>query len=157
MIAMAVYFVQAADGGPIKIGTSVDVRARLKQLELAYKRPLAMLAEMPGGREEEGAIHERFSHLRIGRTEQFRPGPDLLEFIGRPLFAGGDVEPMKCHVQPTVLNVKGSRAEKEYLQRLSKVTGVSLAEMTRRAVATWAESRALPPAPEGWISEWAGP
>jgi hypothetical protein len=39
---------------------------------------------MEGGPKEEQQIHERFSHLRFGRKEQFRPGPDLMEFIGLP-------------------------------------------------------------------------
>lgn len=92
-----VYFLQATDGGPIKIGHSQDVLARIKQLEATYKRPLALLATIPGGREEEQAIHARFSSLRFGKTEQFRPDPDLLAFIGRPLFvsACAVVEVMK--------------------------------------------------------------
>jgi hypothetical protein len=92
-----VYFIQATDEiGPIKIGTSEDVPARIRQLEATYNRPLAVLATMPGGRDEERAIHERFSHLRFGRTEQFQPDPDLLDFISRPLFVSACpvVEPM---------------------------------------------------------------
>lgn len=92
-----VYFVQPIDGGPIKIGCSRDVPTRIQQLESHYGCRLALLATMEGGRSEERAIHERFAHLRFGRTEQFQPGPDLMDFIGRPLFAaaGNVVEPME--------------------------------------------------------------
>jgi len=82
-----IYFLQSTTGGTIKIGHSVDVDARRIQLEAHYGQPLALLATMPGGRPEERAIHERFSHLRYGQTEQFHPAADLLDFIGRPLFA----------------------------------------------------------------------
>lgn len=89
---MPVYFAQDLNGGPIKIGHSIDVSARIKTLESHYGRPLALLATRPGGKDEERAVHERFAHLRLidsgrqGRQpEQFRPAAELMEFIGRPL------------------------------------------------------------------------
>jgi hypothetical protein len=87
-----VYFVQAVDGGPIKIGHSVDVERRIGQLEADFKRKLAVLAVIPGGRIQEREIHDRFSHLRLGKTEQFRPAQDLLDFIGRPLLVSVNPE-----------------------------------------------------------------
>jgi hypothetical protein len=87
---MPVYFAQSPLGGPVKIGASKDVDARLRQLEAHYGCPLALLATMPGGRAEERAVHERFAGLRLGRTEQFRPAPALMEFIGRPLLVGAN-------------------------------------------------------------------
>jgi hypothetical protein len=95
-----IYFAQSTDGGPIKIGTTADVESRLRQLEAHYGRPLALLATMPGGRDEERAIHRRFALLRFGRTEQFRPAPDLLAFIGRPLLVDPNHETVEViHVQ----------------------------------------------------------
>lgn len=94
-----IYFVQSIDGGPVKIGYSFDVESRIAQLEKHYGKSLAILATMPGGRDEETTIHRRFAHLRCGRTEQFRPAPELMSFIDRPLFVNqGDVELM----EPTV-------------------------------------------------------
>jgi hypothetical protein len=98
-----IYFVQCVDGGPVKIGTTADLDSRLRTLESHYGRPLALLATMPGGRDEERAVHERFAHLRLNgkshrgrQPEQFRPGPDLMNFIGKPLFVNqGDVELME--------------------------------------------------------------
>jgi hypothetical protein len=78
-----IYFVQCTDGGPIKIGYSVDVEARVRKLEAYYGRPLSLLAAMPGDLGTEAEIHEQFAHLRLGRTEQFRPAAELLEFVGR--------------------------------------------------------------------------
>ena len=68
-----IYFLKPVDGGPVKIGCSEDVDRRREQLEWHYGRPLALLGTMPGGREEERAIHVRFAEHRIGRTELFRP------------------------------------------------------------------------------------
>lgn len=82
-----IYFVQPVDGGPIKIGTTINLESRIRSLERHYGRKLAVLATMDGSYDEEKAIHDRFSHLRFGRTELFRPAFDLLEFIGRPLLA----------------------------------------------------------------------
>lgn len=150
-----IYFAQAVDGGgPIKIGTSEDIPARIKQLEATYRRPLAVLATMPGGREEERAIHERFSSLRFGKTEQFRPDPELLAFIGRPLFVSAlpVVEVMETHGLVTLLNLKGSPADRAMLQQLSRLTGVPVSEIARRGLAMWARSRGFEP-PPGWTVE----
>jgi hypothetical protein len=87
-----IYFLQSTDGGPVKIGTTEDVEARRRQLESHYGKPLALLATLPGGRDEEAEIHERFGYLRLGypgRSEpfpvQFRSDPELMAFLGRPL------------------------------------------------------------------------
>lgn len=85
-----IYFIQATDGGPVKIGHSVDVPRRVSQLQSHYGRRFVILATMRGGKAREGQIHQRFAHLRFGRLrtrgvqpEQFRPAPDLMAFIGQ--------------------------------------------------------------------------
>lgn len=85
-----VYFVQAVDGGPIKIGFSENLGRRIKQLESTYKTPLVLLKTVRGCRKKEAEIHARFSHLRLGNTEQFQPASDLMTFIGRPLLVGAN-------------------------------------------------------------------
>lgn len=85
-----IYFVQSVDGGPVKVGTTRNLDRRLKELEARYRRPLSVLATMPGGRKEELQIHRQFSRLRLGNTEQFRPDADLMEFISRPLLVGAN-------------------------------------------------------------------
>jgi hypothetical protein len=86
-----IYFAQSTEGGTIKIGCSVNVPARIKQLEMHYGQSLAVLATMPGGRDEERAIHERFVTARLGRSEQFRPVAEIMTFIGRPILV--DIDP----------------------------------------------------------------
>jgi hypothetical protein len=47
---------------------------------------------MEGDRSAEQEIHARFAHLRLGRTEQFRPGNDLMRFIGMPMLVNSSPE-----------------------------------------------------------------
>jgi hypothetical protein len=96
-----IYFVQPTDGGPIKIGTTTNLDGRLRQLEAGYGTPLAVLATIEGGRKEESEIHARFAHLRLRRTEQFRPAPELLAFIGRPLLVDANPDSVEAMPQPT--------------------------------------------------------
>lgn len=79
-----IYFLQPVDGGPIKIGYTTNPKQRRWSLQVLYKRRLKTLRAIDGGKDEEKAIHERFAHLRFGRTEQFQPAPELVEFLGLP-------------------------------------------------------------------------
>jgi hypothetical protein len=74
-----VYFVQA-DDGPIKIGYSRNVRARLAALQVNTHLSLRLLGSMPGGEILEAQLHARFSEDRI-RGEWFAASTDLLGFI----------------------------------------------------------------------------
>jgi hypothetical protein len=49
----------------------------------------------------EWAIHQRFAHLRLGRTERFRPEPELTEFVGSPTWEG--MPPVEDEVPPNPL------------------------------------------------------
>jgi hypothetical protein len=54
-----------------------------------------VLATVEGDRATERAIHQHFAHLRFPKTEQFEPGPDLMEFLGEPwVETAGQLEPM---------------------------------------------------------------
>jgi hypothetical protein len=125
---LAVYFVQPTGGGPIKIGHSSDVPARIKQLEAHYGVPLAVLATMGGGREEERAVHERFAHLRFsrnggrgGQPEQFRPAADLMAFIGLPLLASANPEAIEslAPIVPGALAIRGNAGWSRWIRGLS--------------------------------------
>jgi hypothetical protein len=84
-----IYFMQATDGGPVKIGYARDVKLRRQQLSSAYKRRMTILKTMEGGKEEETAMHERFAGARIRDTEQFRLDDNLLGFLeGCPVVIG---------------------------------------------------------------------
>lgn len=131
-----IYFLQPVDGGPVKIGFTDHLGVRHKQLEAHYGRPLALLATMEGGRSTEAEIHGRFAHLRFGRTEQFRPGPDLMAFINRPLLVDANpdvVEAMKSvrprpPADPSLITVRFDRALVSRLKMIATDKNVSLAE-----------------------------
>lgn len=77
---MAVYFIQD-EGGEIKIGFSQgNPHSRLASFRTGNPRELKLLVSIPGGREEEQALHERFADLRT-RGEWFKPDARLLDFV----------------------------------------------------------------------------
>lgn len=112
-----IYFMQPVDGGPVKIGCTENLQARHRQLEAEYGLSLVVLATLDGGRDEERALHVRFSHLRFGKTEQFRPGPELFEFIGRPILVGANptaVEVIEAF-RKNVISIRGTEAWRKWL------------------------------------------
>jgi hypothetical protein len=72
------YFV--SDGTAVKIGSALDVDARIKGLQTGHHAALEILAVLSHSDMPEMAAHERFAHLRI-RGEWFSAGPDLVAFI----------------------------------------------------------------------------
>lgn len=77
----SVYFIQAGgDGGFIKIGYAYDVLKRLENLRTGNALQLKILVTLPGGRDLEIQLHERFAEHRENR-EWFRPHEDILRFI----------------------------------------------------------------------------
>lgn len=81
-----VYFVER--DGLIKIGTTTNLRARLRSLgqggckmpEGMTVGPVTLLASTPGDRVDESQYHERFRKQRVG-GEWFRPNKALLRVI----------------------------------------------------------------------------
>lgn len=143
-----IYFLQSPDGGTVKIGTALDVDARHKQLEAQYRQPLALLATLPGGREEERAIHERFASHRLGKTEQFRPVAEIMAFLGRPLLVSPD--PDAVELMPGSFRTLGIRMSHEYAEWLTgvaKADRMTIAAFVDKAVADRAKAigHAAPP------------
>lgn len=75
-----VYFAQSVAGGPVKIGHSADVEARVASLQTAHVDTLRIIGTIPGGRAVEAALHASFAADRIG-GEWFRPSPSLVAFV----------------------------------------------------------------------------
>lgn len=75
-----VYFIQGGFGGPIKIGTTQSLRARLKGLQCGSPVRLYVLATLPGGDAQESELHVRFDEDRL-HGEWFSPSASLLAFI----------------------------------------------------------------------------
>jgi hypothetical protein len=105
-----IYFIKSPDG-PIKIGTTVRLSQRLRQLATEHGQGLEVLAVTTGSARDERRLHSRFHHLRrVG--EWFEPGDDLLAFIvsdGKP-WDGSDESPT------VALNIKGDPAWREWVE-----------------------------------------
>lgn len=77
-----IYFVQADsdDDGPIKIGYSKNVDARMASLQTSTARPLRLIAVIDGSEDDERAIHARFANAHV-RGEWFRPCAELRAYL----------------------------------------------------------------------------
>lgn len=60
-----VYFVQAGDGGPIKIGMTHEPVKRLASLQTSNHEELRILRVCPCDHSAEAALHARFAEDRI--------------------------------------------------------------------------------------------
>jgi hypothetical protein len=76
----SVYFLQAGEDGPIKIGVTGNLPQRLRSLEAGCPLPLRVLLVVRAGRVTEQAMHQRFHADRL-HHEWFRPSSDLLAYI----------------------------------------------------------------------------
>lgn len=135
-----IYFMQPVGGGPIKIGYSKDVQFRKEQLESDYREELVLLATLEGDREQERQWHNRFSHLRIGRTEQFRPGEDLLNAIGLMATSVSEnqvIQPMSP--RNLVMSMKGSSEFREWLNELAEFDRSSPCQIVEKGMILYAK------------------
>lgn len=136
-----IYFAQTPTGS-IKIGFSSRADVRIRSLENHYGECLCLLRIMPGGRGTERKIHDRFSHLRFGRTEQFRPGPDLIEFIIRPILLRTDpakVDAIRERLMLIAIQLPAPTAEKFRVEAAKE--GRSMSNMARRVIEDWIAKR----------------
>ena len=72
-----VYFLR--NGSRVKIGKTTNLRRRMSQLALPMS---AVVATMPGGRDEEAELHYRFASARVPGTEWFDITSELENLIG---------------------------------------------------------------------------
>jgi hypothetical protein len=77
-----VYFIQAGKGGPVKIGSAINVHSRLRTLQCAHYEKLAIIKVIPGKAKRERQIHKDLSAFKI-RGEWFEFARDVEEYIGR--------------------------------------------------------------------------
>ena len=74
-----VYVVQFGTGRPIKVGSTVNLGARLSKMSIDHYEPVEMLYLHRGGFKEERAIHKRFARYRL-RGEWYSPAPEVIEW-----------------------------------------------------------------------------
>jgi T5orf172 domain len=76
-----VYFIQAGEGWPIKIGWSRDPAERLRTLQRAHGQVLTILALLPDAKvAKERELHKQFAAYRL-EGEWFQPSVELLAYI----------------------------------------------------------------------------
>jgi len=75
-----IYFIQAGENGPIKIGQSNNVMERLSQLQTANPYELKLIWLYSGSDYTEIEIQNEFKHENI-RGEWFHPSDKLFSFI----------------------------------------------------------------------------
>ena len=74
-----VYFVKNTKG-LIKIGSTMTVMDRIKQLETGASEPLTLIAHLDGSTKRESELHRRFAEYRV-HGEWFSPGSSLVSYI----------------------------------------------------------------------------
>lgn len=75
-----IYFIQAVDGGPVKIGLAVNMQRRWYELQRTTGKELNVLGVIDGDIKVEKSLHSRFSQERVDK-EWFNPSPEILKFI----------------------------------------------------------------------------
>lgn len=75
-----VYFVQAGNGGPIKIGIARDPAKRMSDLQVANANKLTLLGSIPGDLYDEQSLHQTFQPYRLN-GEWFQPAPQVVDWL----------------------------------------------------------------------------
>lgn len=75
-----IYFIQAGNDGPIKIGKTNNIKQRLAELQTGSPAKLKLLATFNGGQSIEIGLHNHFAKYRID-GEWFDPHPDILKCV----------------------------------------------------------------------------
>jgi hypothetical protein len=136
-----IYFMRRPDGGRIKIGTTIRLSKRLKELCDEVGDDLHVMAVLDGNRDVEKDLHRRFAELRAD-GEWFEPGDDLVGFIvaeGRA-WDGSSEAPETSSVKLHIDVVESARIVVAYrggtmTDMLSDILRPILAKMEREAVA----------------------
>jgi Meiotically up-regulated gene 113 len=77
-----IYFIQAGENGPIKIGLAIQPETRKKKLQTAHYEELRIIGILDGNEETEKQLHMQFAEYRI-RGEWFHPSHEILQFIDK--------------------------------------------------------------------------
>lgn len=77
-----IYFIQAGDSGPIKIGKTRYIKKRLRSLQTINSEDLQVRGWMPEGDWTEKQLHQKFAVYKQ-KGEWFLPSEDILTFIQR--------------------------------------------------------------------------
>jgi hypothetical protein len=134
-----IYFIKRPDDGRIKIGTTVRLSQRLRQLVAEHGNGLIVLAVTDGDRDIEQALHQRFAGLRIV-GEWFEPGDDLLGFIVAEAreWDGSDEAPEAIF---KMLTIRGTPEWRAWLDRAAKFCRINTSSLVDVAVTKYAREQ----------------
>lgn len=77
---MPIYFIQAGEGGPIKIGYSANPAARLVKVQADNPAECVLLGQVLGEKADEARLHNMLARHRL-RGEWFAPSPAVLSMV----------------------------------------------------------------------------
>lgn len=123
-----IYFLRSEMTGNIKIGYTDMYSIRLNDLRKQHGA-LELLGVLDGDMMRERELHEQFAHLRIDRTEWFRPETVLSEYIGEN--AGALPTDKTVYVR-----VPMPQSIRKRLRLIALEQGVSLNEIVRMVMQT---------------------
>ena len=89
-----VYYIQAKDGGRIKIGYAEFPASRLKRLQMGSPVELVLIAVQEGNHLTEKMIHNEFRHSRA-HFEWFENTDELADHINKNAIKLADLNPDK--------------------------------------------------------------
>jgi hypothetical protein len=112
---MSVYFIQAGENGPVKIGHSRVPQLRLESFQLGHYEKLHLIRVVDGGRQEERWFHTVFSGLRV-RGEWFRFHPLMNTTV-----APDDL----CSIEAELLFALEQRANGATWQQIGDALGIT--------------------------------
>ena len=126
---MPVYFIQAGDDGPIKIGWAESVARRRSQLQVQTYLKLSVRAMIDGDQGVEKRLHDRFKRHLI-RGEWFKP--EILDEIA--------LHPLSAKSRKAVNEPKKRGPERQFDERLHLVLSAELKADLEMAAATKGET-----------------
>lgn len=126
-----VYFVQAGEGGPLKIGHTINPGTRLSALQTACSEPVNVLGLIEGDLRRERRIHRALAaHRRTG--EWFDPSPAVLGFARRLIEREG--------VQPSDAGAAIDERELTYVRAAADAVECMIGELYRSKELTSAQA-----------------
>lgn len=141
MTASCIYFIQAGDAGPIKVGfTSGDVQRRVTQLQTGNPSALAILGAIKGTAERERQLHGRLSPWRA-KGEWFKPHPDVLQVIEDELRDG---EQIVFELQSSVEDRNSSHPLKQWRGDRTQRIAAELLDTDPMTYSRWERGLFLP-------------
>lgn len=143
-----IYFVQAGDAGPIKIGYTGSLKRRLPHLQNGAHEPLKVLGVRQGDQSDEKALHRRFDAHRL-RGEWFRPDNEILAFLSEPVGVKTNPgrKPSGMALKP--ITFKTDEAEVKAIEKEAKARKLPRSEYLREIVAKRDKGKPRQPMPSG--------